>query len=156
MKKKVAIILLVIVLIVLCSLVFSQKENIQSNTQLKLECTTFNLPEGYYVGNPNNQGDANITNGTYSIFIAEYNESDINIHINQYKNYMMKNNKSVDIKNYTTGGIPVYESTYDNMSTNHFWFKNNNKVYSIYAWESNKNLNNLVYGLIKSTKEDST
>lgn len=155
MKKKIAIILLLVILIVFLGLFASHKGDVQNNTQLKLECTTFNLPEGFYVGNSNDHGDANVTNGTYSIFIAEYNESNIDVYINQYKNYMAENNKSVFIKNYTTGGIPVYEATSGNMSANHFWFKNNNRVYSIYAWESNKDLNNLVYGLINSTKSNS-
>lgn len=155
MKKKIAILLLLVLLLCILILGFFNHDAVPSKNQLKLDNTTFTLPGGYYVGSPNKVGDANITNGTYSIFIAEYNGSDIDVYINQYKNYMLENNKSVIIKNYTTNGISVYESTYNNMSTNHFWFKNNDKIYSIYAWESNKNLNNLVYELINSTKFNS-
>lgn len=113
--------------------------------------TQFILPDGYHEGHLNEVGDINITNGNNSIFFVEYNDTDIDKYIQGYSQYKSENNRSILITNFTIDNTIVYKATNkEDMNIARYFFTNNNKTYSIYNWDSNTELDNIVSNLIKT------
>ena len=147
-KKSLFIFILCFLLIFVGFLVFINSEN--SNT-VSVGDSNFKLPEGYKEGTLNSYNDVNITNGTNSFFIVEYNTTDINECLDHYKKYCHDKNLSVKIDSFSINDKAIFESKLSNDTKNvHYWFMNNNKVYSIYSWSSNSEMKNDIIKLITS------
>lgn len=146
-KKGVLIILLFIIIIGMGFFIFN--ENL-SNNKFQVGSSIFELPNGYAVGSPNKFGGVNITDGTYSIFLVEHNDSNVSKYINDYQNSMKNQNKSVQVFNSTVEGFLVYKSiNIDSPDTVHYWIVKNGKTYEMYKWDENPKMESIVIDLIK-------
>ncbi|RPF52479.1 hypothetical protein EDC42_0008 [Methanobrevibacter gottschalkii DSM 11977] len=121
------------------------------NNSIHVGDSYFSLPEGYVEGNIVKYNDVNITNGTTSLRIIEYNDNNIQEHIDKYVNYSTNHNYSTKINNFNVDGMNVYKSEIiQNNKTFHYWFIKKDKVYEIVTWDGNSYTDNTVFNLIKS------
>ena len=123
-----------------------------SDSTFKVGATTFNMPDGYHEGTPNEFGATNITNGTNSIFIVENNDSNIMSYITEYENYINNSrHQSMSIVNFTIDNTQIYKTdNKDDPNIIHYWFVKNKKTYDIYTWDGNKKMDSIVINMITS------
>lgn len=149
MEKKYSIILVIIVLIIIGLIGHVFLFNSQKTVDVGDTC--FTLPDGYSIGNLNKDGDINITNGDSDIFINEYNDNNIDKHIDKYLASVNKTNYTFEYSNFTINNNSISRVDVEG-KTVHYWFIINEKVYTIYSWNENDDLDSIVLGLIKSAK----
>lgn len=148
-KKSILIIAIALILVVIGFMAFTT----DNSSQVRVGDALFELPTGFHEGTPNSAGDVNITNGYDTVFIKEYNQSNITKCINSYKNYKKTTNNSVKLSNSSIGDTEVYKSTLANQSNAiHYWFVYKDKVYSIYSGKDSSNIEDIAPDLIKSLK----
>lgn len=147
MTKKLILILLVILLLVSTItyvFVFQDKD-------FEVGISKFNLPKGYYVGTPNSDGAVNLTNGTNSIFISEFKDTNVTQHVNEYNDYKKSQNYTTISTNFSLDKNVVYKVDIINDTGNvHYWFVHNGKTYCIYSWVKNPKMDTITVDLIKS------
>ena len=146
MKKK---IILIIALVALLIIIFGAHTYTNMHTldnKVKVGNILFNLPEGYkQISNENNK--ITLKNETSSIGIEYYNDNNITKYVKQYTS--QNDPGSINTTKFTVGDISVYKSTITNDTRYiHYWFVDNNKVYTIYTWEGNNNTDTIVSKLI--------
>lgn len=148
MKK--LIILIAVLLIALFIGGFYITGGLSTQEQIEIGNNTFTLPSGYHEGHSNKNGDMNITDGHYSVFISA-SKGNINKIIDGYANYISNTNDSVIISNYSVNNIVVYKGIAVN-KTNlvRYWFEYNDTVYTVYTWTKNPNIDSIVSELINS------
>lgn len=143
-----AIILLIIIVGFIGYNVFNTSN--QDNT-IKVGKTTFYLPGGFYEGSSDDSGVMNITNGENTIFLSEYNDTNIQKHIEDYEIYIANKNQTMEVNNFTIDNIVIYRTdNIDNPNNVHYWFTKNNNTYEVYKWDNNDNMDSLVIQFIKS------
>lgn len=148
-KSKLLIAVIFILLIILGFIVLNQQVN-NSKNQVKVGATTFSIPNGFYEGSLNSDGDVNITNGYDTFFLKECGKGNMTKYIKDYKNYKNNTTKNMSITNFTVDNTLVYKSTMLNESyIIHYWFKHDGIVYSMYTWSGNKKSDTIVSDLIK-------
>ena len=139
MKKKILpfsfLILLLIIFSGLC---------VYAESTFSTGSTEFNMPQGYYIGTPNDQDAINITDGSKSVFIYEHEDNNIEKYVNHYT----KEGQKIKPTNYTIDNTVVFKANNNNKI--HYWFIKNNKTYDVYIWEPNENIDSIVETLIKS------
>lgn len=147
-KKWIALIFVIILLVVglIAFYNFSTQEN-----EVKIGNSTFKLPNGYFIGNSNNN-ITNLTDGTHEIYIGSYNDKNINKHVDSYVNDSMDNNRSIKISNFTVGKTLVYKSNIKDSKTVHYWFVKNKNTYNIYSVDKNSEIDSTVIKLIESVR----
>lgn len=146
-RFKVVVLIIIIVVIVIGIGIF---DFFNQNT-VKVGESTFNIPEGYREGNLNEVGAVNLTNGYSSIFLSEYNTTDVESYVEGYVKNLEDQNISVDVVNYTVDDVMVYKSDNKNDSGNiHYWFVKNNKMYTVYTWDGSKEIESVVENFINS------
>ena len=111
----------------------------------------FVIPEGYNKSGFNNLGHITLKNENNSIYLASYNTTNISEYINQYKNNLLDNNESIIITNFSVDNISVYKSINNQTKAEHYWFVKNGKMYTIYNWEYNPNMDKIFEELLKSS-----
>lgn len=149
MKKSHMIVIgIVCIFLVVIGIVYYTQFSSEGNN-IQIGKTSFSMPDGFHKGQPNGDGDTNITNGKISVFINHYNDNDLNKHVKDYCKYKKSENLSTNISNFTVEHIHVSKVNIatDNYTV-HYWFSNNREVYSIYTWDGN--IDNIVSDLIKS------
>lgn len=150
MDKKTGMIVLLVCIVIIGIGIF-EYGNEFTNKYVQVGSTSFKLPNGYYEGIPNEFGSINITDGEHSIFLMEYNDSDVMEHIYDYQQFIKNKNQSMKIMNYTIENISMYKSYNINNSYNvHYWFVKNNKTYNVYKWDENPKMDGIVFDLINS------
>lgn len=127
--------------------VFTQK-------QITTESTRFNIPSGYHENGSNEFGDIRITNGTDDIYVAEYNDSNINYYIKTIETLLDSKNITYSITNFTYNHVLIYKLTVVN-DTNYirYWYNDGGRTYCIYTWDGNLNMDDIVFKLIESRKQ---
>lgn len=106
------------------------------------------LPDGFYKGEDNKNGDMNITNGNVTLFLKEINASDINESVASYEKHCAKNNYSIVKENIHLNNVDVYKITEAKTEASHYWFEHNGKGYSIYSWKKVDNSDKIVSDII--------
>ena len=150
MDKKWILIICIIILVVIGFITYYNSTN--HETKVKLGDITFQVPDGYTIGNSGKDEIINLTNGTNEIYIQKYDGKNVKKYVDKYIDKVEKSNKSVKISNFTVGKTLVYKSNLDNSTTNvHFWFVKNNNTYTIYSWDKNPKIDSIVTKLIEST-----
>lgn len=153
MKIKTILIIVIFILILTVGFLTLSDNNITQKKTVKVGDADFTLPNGYYRGNLNEDGSENITNGKNSIFLSSYKNNNISKYIWSYRDYKLKENKTSTVTNFTVDNTTIFKLTVTNEPWNiHYWFVKGEKVYSIYCWDGNANMDNLVTDLIKSMK----
>lgn len=145
------IIIILLVSIVIIGIGIFEYDNGFNNNYVKVGSTNFKFPNGYHEGTPNDLGAINITNGEYSIFLVEYNDTNVKKHIDDYEQFIKRKNQSMSIMNYTIDNAVIYKS--DNLNNHynvHYWIVKNNKTYDIYKWDENPKIDYIVSDLVKS------
>lgn len=148
-KSTIMIVIIVFLLLIIGFMVYFESFNI--NNKLTMDDVNFTLPDGFHIGNPNNAGDINLTDGNISIFIKNYDDADIVRYVNSYSNLSEKNNYTIISSNFTIDNIVVYKSVNNDTGSEYFWFVKNNKVFNIYVWGNYTNVDTKIFDLIKST-----
>lgn len=147
MVKKTYLIVALVVILILFGIVFLG----YSDNTVAVGDVNFKLPDGYHEGKLNKLGDVNLTNGSHSIFITKGNGNDLYKEVQKYEKYKKTENTTVTISSYKLGDKVVFKAVSDHdRNVVHYWFLKNNKVYSIYSLQENKNIDNLVADLINS------
>lgn len=151
MNKKLGIVILIIFLIIISIGVFKFNDFSNVDKTVKVGSADFTLPKGYAVGSPNQYGAVNITDGNHSIYLAEYNTTDVNKLIRDYESFVKNQNQSMKIVNLTIDNVLIKKTdNADNPLNVHYWVVKNNKTYDIYKWDDNPNMDSLVIDLVKS------
>lgn len=146
MNKKYIALICVILIIIIGFLAYT---NFANQNNLKLNKTTFHLPEGFHENGLTTTGDVNVTNGYESIYFHEYNNSDVKNCVNSYIHERKESNFTPILTNFTAGNTTVYKTTIANQTHSiHYWFVKNDNVYSVYTWDGNKKTDKLVTDLI--------
>ena len=145
--KNIFIFILILLIIILGLAFFFQGTNDSGNDKvIVVGASNFTIPDGYEIGNDNSDGAKNITNGKNDIFIMEHKGADVTKYINDYDAYF---NQTETIENLNISGYEVYKLTPPNTSnTHHFYFVKNNKVYDIYHWDGNLNIDSEVVKIL--------
>ena len=97
----------IVVFLILCIAIagigfFVFNGNLTSNSQFRVGSTTFKLPDGYVEGSPNQYGAQSITDGKYSIFLVEYDDTNVSKHIEDYNiNFVKPKNQTMEVINFT-------------------------------------------------------
>ncbi|WP_407453399.1 hypothetical protein [Methanobrevibacter sp.] len=152
MMSKKSILIIIIVIIIIGFATYNQFYN-QNSDSIKVGETEFTIPQGYSEGILNTTGDVNLTNGSNSLIIKEYDDTDIQKHINDYINANKNRNYTTKISNLTVDKINIYKSNIvNNTNTLHYWFIKHDKVYTVVTWDGNKNTDGKVIELISSAK----
>lgn len=144
------------VLFIFCVLILSFSGgsvfSLESNSTLNLTNMGFEIPDGYYEGSLNNLGAINITNGSSSIFILEYDDANAMKYVNHYKNEIINNkHQKMDLLTFTIDDVIVYEADIKNNPLKiHYWFVKDNKTYDVYTWDGNKDIYNFIEKMIQS------
>lgn len=148
MDKKLIAVIVIIILLVAGLIAFYGLTN--QDNKVKVGYGTFKIPDGYHVEDSKNKDVINLTKGNKNIYIKEYNDKNVEKHINSYINQSEKNNKTVKISNFTVGKTLVYKSNLENSSTVHYWFVKKNNAYTIYSWDKNPEIDSITIKLIES------
>lgn len=145
-KEHILIIVLIIIIGFLCYSQFVNNTN-DNKQYVVVGHSKFIIPEGYKIGHDQNHAK-NLSNGTNSIFLLENNGTDINKYINGYKDYF---NNSVVIEKLRVGDYEVYKLTPPNNSnTHHYYFVKDKRVYDIYIWDGNPNIDSEVNTILSN------
>lgn len=149
-KKSILTIILIVIIILIVGFLASE---FLYQSQVSVGDIKFSIPEGYHKGANNNANDINLTNGYNSIFITKYNDSDVNKHVLEMREFVKTQNHTPIITNFTVDNITVYKLTIvNNTQYYRYWFVDKDITYGIYTWDGNTNTDNLVSKLIKSTQ----
>lgn len=146
-KKSIIIILLVVILIGVTAFLFTH--NFNGTNDVYVGNTKFYLPDGYHEGNQTEYGDVNITNGYSSVLIHNYSDNNVKKYRDDYSEYLLNNNATPELRNFTVDDITIYKTTIvNNTQTMHYWFIKDNKTFSIYTWDGNSNMDSFIRDLI--------
>lgn len=149
MNKKIILIIISIIIIILLGGIIAHKQLFDTNT-INIGHSEFKIPKGYHEGVKNQLDATNITNGTNTIFIYEYDDNDIIRHVNTYNNSEANQNRENNITNLTIDNLIIYKTDNINSNKTHYWFVKNNKTYDVYTWEKNNDMDSIVINLISS------
>ena len=143
-KKIIISIFILIILIIFGFTYFSNISN-QNNT-IEVGTTKFILPNGYkYVGISDLNAVA-IDNGSNTIYLSEINDSNVTKYVNDYEKIIKEKNQTMIIQNITHNNIIYYKSVnFNSPNTTHYWFVKNNKTYSVFAYDGNTALEEIVF-----------
>ena len=123
----------------------------EKNT-IKVGNSIFDLPSGYSKEMKSNT-EGIIKNKADTIGIQEYADNNIKKYVNEYNVTKEKTGERLIIKTYKVNNTQVYKSTnMNNTRFVHYWFVNNNKVYTVYTWHDNNNTDKIVSHLINHAK----
>ena len=150
MKKThiVLCLLIIIILIIIGTVLFN---NSVEKNQVQIGNTIFSMPSGYSI-RQSNETEANITNGFNTIIISKCNNNTIQKQIDDYKTLKEKDNNTIYVTNITINNLIVYKATVtNNTSYIHYWFKYNDETYTVYSWNANKNMDEIVSELINKS-----
>lgn len=150
MKKKTIILILILIIIIIgiCFIVYNESKN----QQMKIGDAYFSVPAGYHEGTPNKMGHVNLTNGNHSIFITCINTTNINEYVDYYVSNLTDHNQSIELSNYKIGKTVVYKTTNTKTKSNHYWFVEKDKLYTVYNWDNNPQMDEITENLIISIK----
>ena len=150
MDKKVGIILLVVIILIGCIGYMEFNKTSGGEDTVVIGDATFKLPSGYHVEASNaSDGSINISNGDKSFYLLKYDTNNVEKCIKEYLNYKKSAHYNITVTNTTVGNVKLYKSTIaETPDTVHYWFKLGKKVYSIYSWDKNEDLDNIVADLI--------
>lgn len=146
MDKKILISLIVIVLIAVGVVAFF---NSSPKDTVDVGDLSFKLPEGYHESTLSDHGFWTITNGDDPIFIDYYNDSDAYKYVDFEVKRIENNNESIDVSNFTINNTKVYNTLYMS-SVSQYWFAKDGKVYTIYTWNTNEELDSYMKDMISS------
>lgn len=150
MSKKWFLIILLCLLII-CIGAFVYNENSNKNNKFQVGSTNFELPKGYVVGSSNEFNGVNITDGKYTIFLVEHNDTNVTKYIKEYENVVKNKNRTMYITNSTVDGILIYKTNnIDSPENVHYWTVKNGKTYEIYKWDENPKMESIVVDLFKT------
>lgn len=153
--KTVVIIIFIFILIFMGCMLYYNYEN-SLDKKIKVGETDFIIPNGYHEGKSNITGVVNLSDGdSNSIFLKENDDTNISNLVNGYESTVLEKNFTPIHSNFSIDGVDIYKLSVNNTNTNHYWFKHGNKVYEIYSWNKNDNLDTIVSNLIASTKVNS-
>lgn len=156
MDRKVVVIVLICIIIIGVGVFVYDNNNLNSNNLFRVGSTDFKLPENYFVGSPNQFGAVNITDGEHSIFLVEYNDTNLTKHINEYQKFIKNKNQTIGVLNFTVDGISIHKTfNVDNPNNAHYWVLKNKKIYDIYKWDENPKMDYIVSELVKSSNSSS-
>ena len=144
------LIIIIILLLIIGFLIYGEFNN--NDKQIKVGNAKFDLPEGYSVSGLNSAGDLKITKNNDSIYFKEYKGNNSKTYVDNYIKDREKANESVSSSQFKINNISIYKATNENSSSNHYWFSNKGKVYTIYSWDETENIDDIVSKLIKSMK----
>lgn len=148
LKSKIMILIVLLLMIVIVFTGFSQFNN--NDNEITVGHSKFYMPDSYKEGTPY-EDNINITDGYNMIFLKEYEKgTDIKNLIKSYEDSRKGYNDTVLISNFTVGDVKVYKSSNVEWGSNHYWFKYGDYVYSIFNWEQNSKMNDIVKDLINS------
>lgn len=152
MDKKWAVLALILCIVIAGIGFFTFNGTFSSNNIFHVGSTTFKLPDGYVEGSPNQYGAQSITDGKYSVFLIEYDDTNVSKHINDYDEKFVKNkNQTIEIINFTIDDNVIQKShNAHNQNNVHYWFVKNGKSYEIYKWDDNPKMDYIVNDLVKS------
>lgn len=151
MQKKFIIIILISLIIIILGIGILNNNDF-NNQKIKVGDAYFTLPEGYHEGKLNDLGHINITDNSHSIFISNISGANITNYVNQYVDNLSETNQNVTLSNFTINGILVYKSMNLETGANHYWFVKDGKMYTIYNWEKNNDMDDICIDLIRSMK----
>lgn len=146
-KKSIISILIIVLLLIVVGFIIST-EYLNQEKEVNTTHATFKLPKGYHSEGLNGHGDLIITNGTDTFFIAEYEDNNMQNHINIYLNDRNQNNQTINMSNLTVDGKFVSKSINLASGSTHYWFIKDNHVYSIYTWNKNEKIDSIFVNLI--------
>lgn len=150
MKKKYKILILILIISLFLIGIIGYL-NIFNQNQIQIGGQNFKLPNGYYEGSLNDAGDVNLTNGYNTIFIACYDGNNTSQYVEKTKSFVESQNFTPIITNFTFKNIYVDKLTLENNTQySHYWFKKDNKIFDIYTWDGNNNMDKMVSNLIES------
>ena len=150
MEKKsiLRIIIIVILLIIVGMVIFT---NFSNSNEIKVGDVYFEIPDNYVKGDLNKDGDITITNGKNSVYLSDC-KNDAQTNVNDYLTGIQKRNLTLQTSSFNVNGINVDKISVGNdTNTTHYWFTINEKVYTIYSWDINNNLDDTVTELIESS-----
>ena len=146
MRKYIAILLIVIILLVIGFTQFSEFN--KKNDSINVGRATFTLPKGYEIGPNDALGGNTINNGTNKIGIKEKNDENISRYLNEYIAY---HNNSVHVDNFVIDGNNISRTSVSNDTNTHDYFVvKNHKVYDFYASDGNKKMDSTIISMITS------
>lgn len=152
MNKKLGVLVLILCIAIAGIGFFAFNGTLNSDNTFKVGSSTFKLPDGYVEGSPNQYGAQSITDGKYSVFLMEYDDTDVSKHIDEYNGDFVKNkNQTIEIINFTIDDNVIQKSyNAHNQNNVHYWFVKNGKSYEIYKWDDNPKMDYIVNDLVKS------
>lgn len=146
MKNKSIIIILIIIIIAVFG-AFSFNTIYNHENKVNVGDTLFSLPEGFKeISSESNK--VTIKNDTSSIAIENYNDNNITKYITEYQT-QKKNHDPITTSEFSMGDVTIYKSVITNNPRYvHYWFVENDKVYTIYTWEGNNDTDSIVVELV--------
>lgn len=153
-KERILLILAIVILLVIGSLFLFGGSTTDDSTKIKFNTATFTIPNGYWSDLKVTSGISetiNITDGQHVLYIVEYKDGDLNSSIDKHVDRIKNKNGSVNIKTFDVNGVTVYKSEIENDTASiQYWFKDHDKVYSIYTWRGDETIDGTVKTLINS------
>ena len=153
MNNKLYALIIILLLVVIGFLIFSGDFS-NGSTTFVVGDTNFTLPDGYSIKGLNDLGDLILISddGKNPIYIAKYNnKGTVKGIMKDYVSGREQLNESISVSNLTINGIEMYKSTNEKNGANHFWFGSKGDVYSIYTWNKNKDIDNIVIQLLSNS-----
>ena len=151
MKNSKKLIIVLIFLIILGIGIFCYTQYYDSDSTIQVGKTTFKLPEGYKKVDWNKTNATLISDGKNSVFISLRDNDNLSDEVHKFANVFDKDGRPTIITNFSVDNVFVYKLNLENDTQNcYYWFKNNGDVYSVYMWDGNKNIETVVFDLIRS------
>ena len=147
-KKSILICIIILLLIVIGFMAFNEFHK----QTLKVGNINYTLPLGCKVDGLNDLKDIIISDSENNqIFLGYYNNKNITSIVNQYCNDRINTYNQTTIQsNFTVNGVQVIKTTNSKNGANHYWFLHDEGTYTIYNWNNNTNMDNIVSTLINS------
>ena len=141
----------IVIIIILLIIGITQFTDVSSQDNIvKVGNAVFTLPEGYKVVE-SNTNEANISNNFNTITIKCLDDENVNQSVHRYVKFKGKDNITVNLTTLSVDGKEIQKSKLENTTDIvHYWFKDHNKVYTIYTTDANKNIDKIVFEIIKS------
>ncbi len=146
MKKNTILIIVLVTLLIILFGAYAISTMHNHDNKVKVGEVLFNLPEGFeQISSENNK--TTLKNTTSSIGILYYNDNNITKYVDQYTS--QNDPESINTSQFTVDNLTIYKSIIINDTRYiHYWFVDNDKVYTIYTWEGNNDTDSIVSKLI--------
>ena len=152
-RKSILMVGIIIVLFVVVAFVgfgqFGGTSPFSSQSTVKVGDVYFDMPQGFHEESSDGSS-VKLNDGSHSIFIKQFNDSNINKHIDEYLKYANGKNVSVTRSNTTFGDFDIQKAVGNETGATYYWYNYNNKTYQLNTWGNYDKTESTFIGLMES------